>query len=94
MPLTKFQLVFDRDETVDMQMLIDGEMRCTQLDLRDAPFSKAMLAEAAVQQALKAWMLEAKGPAWMSWTDIEEALLVAGIDVDALTTRYSASGVA
>lgn len=93
MPLTKFQLVFERDETVDMQMLIDGEMRFTRMDLRDAPFAKAMLGEPDVQEALKTWMLEAKGPAWMSWTDIEEALLEAGVDVDALTARFAAGSL-
>lgn len=94
MPHTKFQVVFSSDDTVDLQMLIDDELRLTRLDLRDAPFPKSVLGEDDIQNALKAWMLATKGPSRMSWVDIESALLAAGINVDALTARYPVSGLA
>jgi hypothetical protein len=91
MPLTRFQVVFGIDDRVDLHMLIDGVMRATQVDLTDAPFAKSMLADPDIKEALKAWMLEAKGPSWMSWTDIETALLSAGVDLNRLTATYPAT---
>nr|WP_314073836.1 hypothetical protein [uncultured Roseococcus sp.] len=91
MPSTKFQLVFGPDDSAELHALVDNNLRMTQLDLRDAPFSKSMLAEPKVMEALKAWMLGAKGPSWMSWTDVEEALQVAGVDLKLMLSRYPAA---
>ena len=91
MPHTKFQVVFGPDDTVDLHMLIDGEMRATHVNLADAPFSKSLLGEPDVQGALKAWMLEVRGPTWMSWMDVEAALHATGIDFNRRIERFPAS---
>lgn len=94
MPHTKFQVVFGSDASVDLQMLIDDELRLTHLDLRDAPFPKAMLGEADVQHALKEWMLAKKGPPGMKYKDFVEALHAAGVDLESLIARYAVNSVA
>jgi hypothetical protein len=91
MALTKFQVVFGIEDGVDLQMLLDGEMRFTRVDLADAPFAKTMLSDPEVKDALQAWVLEGRGPSWMSWTDIEAALLDAGINLDRLLAAYRAT---
>lgn len=93
MPHTKFQVVFGSDDTVDLQMLIDNELRLTHLDLRNAPFPKALLGEEEIHQALKAWMLARKGPASMSYNDFAEAVRASGLDLEAFTARYSVTSV-
>ncbi len=67
MPHTKFQIVFAADDMVEIFILIEGELRKTTVDLSDAPFARSLLGEPSVNDALKAWMLEASGPSWISW---------------------------
>ncbi len=74
-----------------MHILADGEVRFTFVELIDAPFARAMLMEPDVHEALKAWMLAARGPSWMSWTDVEAALHNAGVDLAPLIARYPAT---
>lgn len=93
MPHTKFQIVFAADDMVEIFIMIDGDLRKTTVDLSDAPFARTLMSEQIVSDAIKAWMLETSGPSWMSWRDVEAALLSASIDVGRLVTAHPAASV-
>lgn len=89
MPHTRFQIVFNTDEDeVEFLILIDDELRKTRVNFDDAPVSREVLGDEAAAAAVKAWLLKARAPAWMSWIDLEDAFLTAGLDVARLARDY------
>nr|WP_314074836.1 hypothetical protein [uncultured Roseococcus sp.] len=84
-----FQIVF-RTEGLVEAILLDGTVRTLTFDPTGSPFTAEALADAAVQAALRQWMLDSNAEGWVEWRELTTVLQALGVDMERVAAENRA----
>lgn len=87
--MSGFQIVFLNDGLAEA-MILDGEVRTLTFDPTGSPFTANVLNNAAVQTALRQWMIDSNAEGWVEWRELTSVLQNLGVDMEQVAAENPA----